>query len=96
MIAVVDISHNGMRSSPRRFTINVTTPERLTIPLNQWLPSRYRVAYTWPVESQPTSKDEDGITLYNKSRAVDEPFIATRSTDGQWIMATFSLDQPMP
>ena len=68
------------------------TPDRITMPLNQWLPNRYRVSYTWPVESQRTAKQDDGIIFYNKSRAVDEPFIATKSMDGRWIMATFSYD----
>ena len=68
------------------------TPERLTMPLNRWLPNRYRVSYTWPVEPDRVAKQEDGVTWYNKSRVVDEPFIATISTDGKWIMATFSYD----
>jgi hypothetical protein len=68
------------------------TAERISMPLNRWLPNRYRASYTWPVEAQRTTKGDDGITFYNKSRAVDEPFIATKSTDGQWVMATFSYD----
>jgi hypothetical protein len=28
------------------------TPDRLTLPLNRWLPNRHRVSYTWPVEPQ--------------------------------------------
>lgn len=68
------------------------TPDRLTVPLNDWLPNRYRVSYTWPIESQRFEKKEDGITWYNKSRRVDEPFIATKSVDGDWIFATFSRD----
>src|SRR5882672_5052389 len=35
-------------------------------------------------------RDNDGITYYNKSRAVDEPFIATVSTDGKWVVASFT------
>jgi hypothetical protein len=66
------------------------TPARLTMPLNNLLPNRYRVPYTWPVESQRIEKKDDGITWYNKSRRVDEPFIATKSVDGKWIFATFS------
>jgi hypothetical protein len=68
------------------------TVDRVSMPLNQWLPNRYRASYTWPVEAQRVAKGEDGITFYNKSRPVDEPFVATRSTDGQWVMATFSYD----
>jgi hypothetical protein len=68
------------------------TPERITEPLEKWIPNRYRVSYSWPVASQRVAKQDDGITWYNKSRAVDEPFIATKSTDGNWIMATFSYD----
>lgn len=68
------------------------TPDRLTLPLNRWLPNRHRVSYTWPVEPQRVAQQEDGISWYNKSRVVDEPFIATQSTDGKWIMATFSYD----
>lgn len=66
------------------------TPARLTMPLSEWLPNRYRVSYTWPVEPNRIEKKDDGITWYNKSRRVDEPFIATKSTDGKWIMASFS------
>jgi hypothetical protein len=68
------------------------TPARLTMPLNDWLPNRYRVSYSWPVEPLHVEKKEDGLTWYNKSRQVDEPFLATKSTDGKWIVATFSRD----
>ena len=63
-----------------------------TMPLDQWLPNRHRVPYTWPVDHERVARQSDGVTWYNKSRAVDEPFIATRSVDGRWIMATFSYD----
>jgi hypothetical protein len=66
------------------------TPSRLTTPLNQWLPSRYLVSFTWPVPTQRVERREDGITYYNKSRAVDEPMIATASTDDHWLVASFS------
>jgi hypothetical protein len=66
------------------------TPSRLTMPLNQWLPSRYLVSFTWPVPSQRVEHREDAITYYNKSRAVDEPMIATVSTDHQWVVASFT------
>jgi hypothetical protein len=66
------------------------TPARLTMPLSEWLPNRYRVPYTWPIDSNRVEKKEDGLTWYNKSRRVDEPFLATKSTDGKWIMASYS------
>jgi len=66
------------------------TPARLTVPLDQWLPNRYRVPYIWPVDRNRVEKKEDGLTWYNKSRRVDAPFIATKSTDGKWILATYS------
>jgi hypothetical protein len=65
---------------------------RATLPLDQWLPNRHRVPYSWPIDRDRVARQPDGITWYNKSRAVDEPFIATRSVDGKWIMATFSYD----
>lgn len=66
------------------------TVERLTLPLDQWLPARYLVSYTWPVPSQRVERRDDGITYYNKSRAVDFPFIATLSTDRAWVVASFT------
>jgi hypothetical protein len=30
------------------------------------------------------------VTYYNKSRKVDEPFIATLSRDGLWVVASFA------
>jgi hypothetical protein len=38
------------------------TPGRLTMPLNQWLPSRYLASFTWPVPTQQIEHREDGIT----------------------------------
>ena len=66
------------------------TPGRLTMPLNQWLPSRYLDSYTWPVPTQLVDRRADGITYYNKSRVVDEPLIATISSDGKWVVASFT------
>ena len=66
------------------------TPERLTMPLNRWLPARYLASYTWPVPAQRVEKRADGITYYNKSRVVDEPMVATVSTDGKWVAASFT------
>lgn len=66
------------------------TPSRLTMPLSQWLPSRYLDSFTWPIPTQRIERRQDGITYYNKSRPVDEPMIATVSTDQQWVVASFS------
>jgi hypothetical protein len=65
------------------------TPSRLTMPLDEWLPARYLASYTWPIPSERVAQS-DGITYYNKSRAVDAPFIATRSRDGRWVVASFT------
>jgi hypothetical protein len=65
------------------------TPSRLTMPLEQWLPARYLASFTWPVPSRRIER-RDGITYYNKSRAVDAPFIATVSQDGRWVVASFT------
>lgn len=66
------------------------TPSRLTMPLDRWLPLRYLAQYTWPVPAQRVQRRDDGITYYYKSRVVDEPFIATRSTDSAWVVASFA------
>jgi hypothetical protein len=65
-------------------------PDRLTMPLNQWLPARYLASYTWPTPSQRIEHREDGVTYYNRSRAVDQPFVATLSTDRKWVIASFA------
>lgn len=65
------------------------TPGRLTMPLEQWLPARYLASFTWPIPSQRVER-RDGITSYNKSRAVDAPFIATLSQDRRWVVASFA------
>lgn len=65
-------------------------PERLTMPLDQWLPNRYRISYSWPAEKTRVQKQADGIAFLNASQRADEPVIATVSTDRRWIMATFS------
>jgi hypothetical protein len=68
-------------------------PARLTMPLSQWLPSRYLDSYTWPVPPpEKRAVKDQGITYYNASRPVDEPFIATVSEDGNWIAATWNPD----
>ena len=66
------------------------TPSRLTMPVSQWLPSRYLASFTWPIPAQRVERREDGITYYNKSRAVDEPMIATLSTDRKWVVSSFT------
>lgn len=65
------------------------TPGRLTQPLDQWLPARYLVSFTWPIPAQRIEQ-RDGIPHYHKSRAVDMPFIATVSTDKAWVIASFA------
>ncbi|HEV8285197.1 MAG TPA: hypothetical protein VGQ09_12860 [Chitinophagaceae bacterium] len=65
------------------------TPARLTMPLDKWLPARCLASFTWPIPSQRIEK-RDGITYYNKSRAVDAPFIATLSKDSSWVIASFT------
>jgi hypothetical protein len=65
------------------------TPNRMTMPLKQWLPSRYLASFTWPIPLQHIEQ-RDGITHYNKSRAVDAPFIATLSQDRRWVIASFA------
>jgi len=68
------------------------TPERLTMPLQKWLPCRYLVSYSWPVASKRMEKDGDSVTRYYKSRKVDKPFIATLSHDKTWIAATYTKE----
>ena len=68
------------------------TPSRLTMPLDQWLPARYLASVTLPVPKQLVERRDDGITYYNKSRRPDEPFIATRSSDGNWVVASIARD----
>jgi hypothetical protein len=68
------------------------TPARLTMPLDRWLPARYLASFTWPVPAKRIERRSDGVVYYNASRAVDEPFIATLSTDGRWVVASFARD----
>jgi len=68
------------------------TPKRLTMPLNEWLPARYLVSFTWPVPDKRIERRADGINYYNKSRAVDAPFIATQSIDKSWVVASFTRE----
>lgn len=66
------------------------TPARLTMPLQQWLPARYAASYTWPVPAHLVERDDDGITHYTSRLRVDEPFIATVSSDTAWVVASFT------
>lgn len=68
----------------------IQTPERLTLPIAQWLPCRYLDAYTWPVPRVLAERRADGYMYYNKSRAVDFPFVATLSKDRRWVAASFT------
>ena len=56
------------------------TPDRLTIPLSQWLPA------------ERVERRRDGISYYNTSRKVDIPLIATFSTDRTWVVASFTRE----
>jgi len=60
--------------------------------LQKWLPCRYLVSYTWPVNPVPIQKDEDGNTRYNVSKKTDRPVIATLSHDGKWVSATYTRE----
>jgi hypothetical protein len=66
------------------------TPERLTMPLSEWLPARYMDSFTWPVPAKLVDRRPDGITYYNSARPVDEPMIATLSSDRRWVVASFT------
>lgn len=65
-------------------------PARIKMPLDRWLPNRYRISYRWPIQKPLMQKQPDGITFFNGTKRVDEPVLATVSTDGRWVMATFS------
>ena len=68
------------------------TPERLTMPLNQWLPALYIAQFTAPIPGRRVQHRDDGITYYYKSRVVDMPLIATLSVDHEWVAASFTRD----
>ncbi|MDQ2835742.1 MAG: hypothetical protein M3Y50_18755 [Acidobacteriota bacterium] len=65
-------------------------PGRLTMPLGQWLPLRFMDSYTWAVPSRLVERRADGITYYNASELADLPLIATLSSDGRWVAASFT------
>jgi len=66
------------------------TPERLNMPLDKWLPSRYKAQFTWPIPAKIVEHADDGITYYYKAERVDQPLIATLSEDRKWVVASFS------
>jgi hypothetical protein len=66
------------------------TPGRLAMPMNEWLPARYLDSYTWPIPAKRVERRADGITYYNASQPVDEPMVATVSSDHRWIAASFT------
>lgn len=68
------------------------TPERLTMPLTQWFPVRYLASYTAPIPSELVQSRSDGITYRYSPDRVDQPMIATLSSDGTWVAASFSRD----
>jgi hypothetical protein len=68
------------------------TPERLTLPIEQWLPCRYLVSYEWPVSPTRKERGADGILRYNKSRSTNRPYLVTLSKDGKWVAATYTKE----
>ena len=68
------------------------TPERLTLPLTDWLPVRYLASYTAPIPSELVRQPGDGITYRYSPDRVDAPIIATLSNDRTWVAASFSRD----
>jgi hypothetical protein len=68
------------------------TPERLTLPIEQWLPCRYLVSYEWPVPPNRKERGADGILRYNKSRSTNRPFLVTLSKDRKWVAATYTKE----
>lgn len=54
--------------------------------------SRYLASFRWPVPQRLVERRDDGITYVNRSRPVDEPLIATLSSDRTWIVASFARD----
>ncbi|MCU1221609.1 MAG: hypothetical protein JWN42_2806 [Candidatus Angelobacter sp.] len=68
------------------------SPERLTMPLQRWLPLRYLASFTWPVPAKRIEQRGDGLTYYTKSRPVDLPMIATVSLDREWVVVQLYPD----
>jgi hypothetical protein len=67
-------------------------PERTSLALDQWLPARVLASFTWPVAAERREQREGRLIHYNKSRAVDLPFVATRSADGGWVVASVARE----
>ena len=68
------------------------TPARLSMARDQWLPARYLASVTWPVPPRLVDRRPDGITYYTRSRRVDAPFLATVSSDSEWVVASFARE----
>ena len=74
----------------------VDFPERLTEPLQDWVQSRVHAYRRPPAGLLPAQKNvapefQRGFWMqYNNLRPIDDPVIATTSTDGQWVAATYS------
>src|SRR5260370_38537530 len=64
-------------------------PERLTMPLDTWLPNRYRASFAWPVPSDRVQKQDDGVTFFTASTKADLRVLVTSSVDQRCLMATF-------
>jgi hypothetical protein len=69
-------------------------PQRIVMPIDQWLPCRIRAAYTIQPPVIQKKRGADGIMLYDSPKKVDISFLATRSADGQWIAASSSVLKP--
>ncbi len=68
------------------------TPDRLSMPLTEWLPARYHDSFTAPIPQKLVERRSDGITYYDNPKRVDEPVVATLSADKKWVVASFSHD----
>ena len=68
------------------------TSERITMPLTEWFPVRYLASYTAPIPDDLVQRPGDGITYRYSPDRVDAPMIATLSSDGTWVAASFSRD----
>ena len=67
------------------------TPDRKEIPVDDWLPCRYRALYGWKLSPKfKPFEIKAGVRKYNKMKQLDLPVIATVSSDKQWIIATYT------
>jgi hypothetical protein len=72
--------------------IAAETPDRLRKNAEEWLPCRYIVRVGKDAPASPYRvENQDGVTRYFKSRAVDVPFLATESEPRGWTAATHTL-----